>query len=190
MLKIQLKVLQDFLAHLSKRERTVFYGAVFFVSMALLDRLIIHPITSRIQFFNEAIEQKESDIRKSLRIISQKDRILQESQRYATFMIRSRSDEEEISSLLKEIENLASEAEVYLVDLKPREPRDMGAYKKYIISLNCEAQMEQIAYFIYNIENSNKLMAIERYQIGPKSKGSSIAKCSMVISKIGIPQQR
>ena len=47
--------------------------------------------------------------------------------------------------------------------------------------------MEQLVDFMYNIENSDKLLMIEKYQISPKSKESSVAKCAMSISKIVIP---
>ncbi|PIQ86101.1 MAG: hypothetical protein COV73_05065 [Candidatus Omnitrophica bacterium CG11_big_fil_rev_8_21_14_0_20_43_6] len=39
-----------------------------------------------------------------------------------------------------------------------------------MINLNCEAQMEQLVNFMYNMENSSSLLSIEKYQLAPKAK--------------------
>ena len=184
MLKIQ--ALHTFLSNLSKKERITLYAAIFIVSLVLLDRLIIHPIYSKIESLDKEIREKESAIKKNIRIVSQKDRILTESAKYSSFLSASESEEEEVTSILKEIETIANKNSVYLFDMKPASSKKTGGSKRYTVNLNCEAQMEQLTEFMYNIENSNKLLTIEKYEISPKSKESSIAKCSMSISKIAM----
>ena len=184
---LNIQFFYKFLSRLSKRERMVFFGAISFVSLMLLDRLVISPVFSKISELNEQIQEKESDIKKNLRILAYKDRILQETKKYASFLASAKSEEEEMVSLLKEIEGLASESSVYLIDMKPAGLKDSGSSGRYVINLNCEAQMEQIVSFMYAVENSNKLLSIEKYRISPKSNESSVAKCSMSIYKIIMP---
>jgi len=43
--------------------------------------------------------------------------------------------------------------------------------------------MEQLISFMYEVEASLKWLSIEKYEITPKSKDSSIAKCNLVVSK-------
>ena len=181
---LKLQAFYTILARLSKREKIILYSATFFISLSLLDRSIIYPIASKIESLNKEIQDKEVGIVKNLRILAQKDRILAESAKYASFLNSPKTEEEQMSYLLKEIESLANKSSVYLVDLKPAGLKSTGSVNKYSINLNCEAQMEQIAEFMYNIENSNSLLSIDRYQISPKSKESSVAKCSMSIGKI------
>lgn len=181
-LKIQL--FYSFLSRLSKREKLILYGAVFVISLTLLDRTVISPIFSRMKGLTEDIQKKEADVRKDMHILAHKDRILAESAKYTSFLSTSRSGEEEMTSLLKEIEILANESSVYLIDMKPAGLEDMGSSQKYFINLNCEAQIEQFTDFMYNIESSDQLLSIDKYQISPKSQDSSVAKCSMSISKI------
>ncbi len=184
---LKLKAVYSVLSRLSKREKLVLYGAVLFVFLMLLDRMIIYPVFHRMEYLDEEIKNRESIVRKNMHILAQKDRILSESTKYAPFLSSLKSEEEEITSLLKEVEVLANKASVYLVDLKPVGSKDVGTSKKYIVSLNCEAQMEQVINFMYSIENSSKLLLIEKYQITPKSRDSSVAKCSLTISKIVMP---
>ncbi len=175
-----------FISRLSRREKSILYGTLTFVLLALTDRLIISPVFSRIKSLNEQIAKKESEIRNGLRILAQKDKIEAIKAKHSTFTGSLDSDEE-ITVLLKEIEGMASKTSVYLIDMKPGGSKTSGSSKKYTISLNCEAQMEQLVDFMYNIETAGKLFTIEKYQISPKSKASSIARCSMSVSKITVP---
>jgi len=183
---IKIRSFYTFLSRLSKREKTVLYATVFFVSLTLLDRIIISPVFHRINSLDTEIREKELSVKKNMRILSQKDKIMAESAKYASFLNQAKSEEEEMTSILKELENLASKSSVYLIDMKPGGIKKAGQSKKYMINLSCEAQIEQLTEFMYDIENSKELLTIEKYQIGPKSKESSVAQCSMSISKISM----
>lgn len=183
----KLAFIYNFLSRLSKREKLVLYCAVFFISLTFLDRLIISPIITKIQVLNKQIQDKEAAVRTSMRILAQKDKIASESTRYSPYISSLKSEEEEVTAILKEIESLANKSSVYLIDLKPSGIKDMGSSKKYLIALNCEAQMEQLIDFFYNIENSDKLFSIDKYQIIPASKESSVARATLTISMIFLP---
>lgn len=183
----QLKGFYNFLDRLSKREKMALYLAVFFISLTLLDRLIISPVITKIRMLNQDIQSKETSAKTSLRILSQKDRIASESLRYSSFISSIKSEEEEVTAILKEIESIANKSSVYLIDLKPAGTKDQGEAKKYLVTLNCEGQMEQLIEFFYNIENSDKLLSIDKYQIIPASKESSVAKATLTISMVFLP---
>ncbi len=177
-----------FFSHLSKRERVILYIAIAFLSLTILDRLIIHPVLSRMRFLDEEIRQEKLRIKRDLHILSQKDRIIEESQEYKRYFTEEDLSTEEITtSLLKEIGSLATKTSVCLIDIKPTGIKEGDMYKKYYVNLSCEAEMVKIIHFIYNIENSNSLLRIEKFNIGPKSEGTSIARCNMTISKTAIP---
>lgn len=177
---------QAFFLRLSKREKFVFYGALFFVSLTLLDQLVVSPVFSKIKFLDTEIKNREALIKNSLKIVTQKEKIVSARAKYSYLSSGFTSSDTEATSLLKEIEGMSSKSSVYLVDMKPAAVRG-GSSEKFMISLSCEAQMEQLVDFMHNIENSDKLLMIDKYQISPKSKESSVAKCSMSISKIVIP---
>jgi PAS domain S-box-containing protein len=115
---------------------------------------------------------------------SKKDEVESATLELKTFLSNTQSEGEGIAFLLKEIEALANKASVYLIDLKPAGVKDTIESKKYIISVTCEAQMEQLFEFMYSIESANRLLLIEKFQILPKAKDSSVARCIMTISQI------
>jgi cell division protein FtsL len=187
---MKLKILQNlyaFLAHLSKREKLVLYFAVIFISLALFDRLMITTVANKIKSLNQQIQDKESQIKKNLKILTQKQRIEIQRASYSSYLETAKSENEETTGLLKAVEGLANKAGIYLIDLKPAGIKEAKETKKYLVTLNCEGKMEQITEFMYNIENYKKLLTIEKYQVGPKSQDTDIAKCSLTISKLVMP---
>lgn len=183
-MKVKLQQLQEMVSRLSPREKIVFYGAAFFVSLTLIDRMIISPISGKLKTLDDEIRQKRQEISRAVAIVSQKEKISRANDSLNAYKTDSRPGEEEMTSLLKEIESMANKSSVYLIDLKPAGAKGSGLVKRYLISLNCEAQMEQLVDFMYNVESSNRLLTIEKYQVSPKSKESSIARCSMSLSKL------
>jgi hypothetical protein len=180
-----LQALQVFLGRLSKKDKVIFYVAVGVVSLLILDRAIISPVFSKIRSLNQEIQDRQVNIKKNLRILAQKDRIVTQGAKYSSFLGASNvSDDEQVTLVLKELESLANKSSVYLVDMKPGGIKESGSSKRILINLNCEAQMEQLVDFMYNMENSNSLISIEKYQLTPKSKESSVAKCSIAVYKV------
>ena len=115
-------------------------------------------------------------------------RIEAEAKKYASFASKVEAEEEAMTAFLKEIEELANKSSLYVVDMKPQGVKeDKNKSIKYMITLSCEGQMEQVMNFMYNVENSSSLLTVERYQLGPKTRESSIAQSSMSISKIAVP---
>jgi len=180
---IDLKIFNKILARFSKKEKRIFYAAVCLIIIFLVERLIFHPVFSKLDSMDEEIYKNEQDIRRSLQILSQKEEILSEKNKYAHLIEGVVSEEEEAVSILKEIEGIANKSSVYLVDLKPAGLKKADNMNKYIVNLNLEAQMEQLISFMYEVEASLKWLSIEKYEITPKSKDSSIAKCNLVVSK-------
>ncbi|UCC94425.1 MAG: type 4a pilus biogenesis protein PilO [Candidatus Omnitrophota bacterium] len=184
---INIKSLQDLFVRLSKREKIVFYGAIISVFFALLFRLIIFPFLSKRESQNEEIKNKKIVIQKDLRLLALKDIIVKESQKYKELFSQKFSPEEQMTSTLKEIENLANEAGIYIVYIRPGETKTEKFFQYYLVNLSCEGEMSQIVGFFHSIEVSNTLLTIERYTIAPKSEGSRIAQCRMTISKMVLP---
>ena len=153
----------------------------------VLDRTVISPIFTQIEALNKETRQEEVAIKKNLRLLAQKDNILAQSSKFESYLNSSLSQDEEVTAMLKEIEDLANKNSVYLIDLKPGDIKQSGATRKYMINLSLEAQMDQLAVFMYGVESSDRLFTIEKYQIEPKSRESSVARCTMVISRVAPP---
>jgi hypothetical protein len=174
--------------HFSRREKLVFFGALIFVSLALTDRLIIRTFFSILSGQDKQIRDQETQIKASLRVLAQKDRIQLQHTNYKSYLGSAKTENEEFTSILKALDSLAPVQPGFnLVDMKPAGVKESADSKKYLVILNCEGTMEKIMEFMYNIETSTKLLAVDKYEITPKSKDTNLAKCSMTISNLVLP---
>lgn len=183
---INLNELQTFIKKLNSREKAVFYGSIIVVCLAVMDRLVINPAVSRVASLNKEVAQQKINIKKNLYFLSLKDKVSKEVSKYESYFKEAPSSEEEMTSLLKLIEGFASKSAVYLVYSKPAGFKSEGSQKRYYIDLNCEGTMPQLLNFVYQIENSNKIMYIDKMSFSLKSEGSNIVQCRLSIIKLGL----
>ena len=170
---------------LSKREKTIFYATATVISLMVLDQAIIRPILNTLGSLDQQIVDLETNIKKSVRLLGQKERMLKESEYFATFAGQSKSPEEGALALLKNIQEVANDTSVNLLYVKPAggAAADGAIYK---VNLEAEGQMDQLINFFYQIENSKLLFRIEKYTVQPAAKGSSVIKCVATVSMAGV----
>jgi Tfp pilus assembly protein PilO len=184
---INLKILQDFFARLSKREKTVFYSTVGILFVLFFVNLFLGPSLDNIEELNQEIINRKKTINVDLRLVGMQEVIEKETKKYTDYFVELGSSEDEIINIQKEIQNLANDTGVYVGYIRPADITNEGIFKIYHVSVNCEGEMPKMVKFIYDVESSSKLLTVERYTITPKSEGSSVSQCRMMIAKTAIP---
>ncbi len=177
-------MLNSFLTKMSKQEKMIAYFAFAAILLALLDRFIFSTILTKIRLIDDQIKLQELSLKKNSKIIAQKELIKKEDEQYAIYSVESKTQEEEISGVLKEIEMLASQSAINLVEIKPTDLKTEKILKRYSISLTCEATMEQLTNFMFLIDSSKVLFTIDNYSLVSKDREKGIVKCTMNISKV------
>ena len=178
-----MKALSNFYAKLSKSERRILAVTLVFLGIAFVDRVIVMPIVSTLVDLSRNVHEQETAIRKSMNMLLHKDTILAEHEVYMSYSVEAKSPEEETVGLLKEVEAVAEKSGVSLLYVKPGTVKEENATKKYYANLECEGTMEKVATFFHDIESSSQLIKIEKYQIQPKNKESSLARSIVVVYK-------
>lgn len=177
--------IEEIFSKLSGKSRILFIVAAAFVALALMDRLMIGPFTSQMKYLEaEAMAQKES-LRRSKRIVSFQEGILQEYSKYSTYLDTGEMTQEQIiAALLKKIETLAGQQSVTVTNTRPGDVEEKPNFRVYKTSIDCEGKLGNVLSFINLLEQSDYLFQVERYTMGPKSKGSDITKCTFDIARI------
>jgi hypothetical protein len=175
--------LASFYAKLSKKEKSILFVALLLIGIAFVDRVIVLPIVTSLSALSQNVKDQESAIKKSMSVLLHKDSIIEENRVYAEYSLEAKNPEEEMVGLLKEVEVVAKKTGVNLLYVKPGAVTEESKTKKYYANLECEASMDLAATFFHGIESSTKLLKIEKYQIVPKSKDSSIARCTVTVYK-------
>lgn len=174
---------------LSKREKYLFYSVIILTFLFSMERLVFHPLAAKLTLLNQEILDQEVKLKKALMLQGRREKILNEYEDYKGYLkIEASSREEVVARLLKEIERMARESKVSLVDIKPQaQPKKVGDYKKYGIEIESEAPMEQIVDFLYRLQNCGLLLRVEKLSLNPKDKPAESLKADMVITGIAVP---
>lgn len=174
-----------FVAGLKGPTKILFFVTVITISLALMDRLMLGPFLSQEEYLKAEHKAQRENIRRSKRIISFRDRILEEYNQYSAYLDSGELTQEAIvAALLKKIETLAGQQAVTITGIRPGDVEEKPIYKIYKTSLDCEGQLSNVLSFINLLEQSDYLFQVQRYSMGPKSKGSDIIKCTMDIARI------
>ena len=180
----------EIFSKLNPQSRILFIAAAVFVALALMDRLMIGPFTSQMKYMEEESKAQKENIKRSKRVISFREGILEEYSKYSTYLDTGEMTQEEIiAALLKKIETLAGQQSVTVTNVRPGDVADTSNFRIYKTNIDCEGKLVNILSFVNLMEQSDYLFQVERYTMSPKSKGSEITKCTFDIARILITSE-
>ena len=169
---------------MSKKEKKLFLIATICISLAIFSRVVLFPALGKSADLNHQIQLKKRMIENSLRLLNQKEEIQDESRKYARYLGKRLSEGEEIATLLKEIEDIAKKSQVLLIDLKPSSAERIDFYTEHKVEVETESDTNQLITFIYNLQNSESILRVQKFHISPKADNISIVKGYLTITKV------
>jgi hypothetical protein len=173
---------------LSKRERVIFYATGGVIIFALVFNFLISPILKKNDALNKEIAVTRRKLKKYMQLLSQKDYIQDKFNKFSATLNVSAQQEDALMSALSNIENLAKNANVRIIDIRPQSTAKAGSpYKEMLIDLRTEGEIGGYIKFIYDLENSLSLLKIERFQLTSKSN-SQFLEGIFSISQISISE--
>ncbi|OIO40108.1 MAG: hypothetical protein AUJ75_00480 [Candidatus Omnitrophica bacterium CG1_02_49_10] len=172
---------------MSKREKVFIYLLLMGLGVLLMDALLIRPLSSFYGKLDKNISDAEKKAARNNDFLSRKALIYGEYDKYKNAFKAVGTEEEEIASILRDIEVLANSAQLMISDVKPVPVVHTKYYNKYTIELDCEAKIDNLVKFIYDLQHSEKMLGIERLRITAKQQKGPDLEGYMLISRIVIP---
>jgi Tfp pilus assembly protein PilO len=173
----------EFLSRLSKKEKRLFYITVAVISIVFLERVVFKPVINKLESFNGKISLEEKKLEKSMLILAQEQTINSEYTKFAQNIKQEQSEEEAIAGLLSSIEKMAKSVSVFILDMKPGTVEKSEFYKKYSVKVEVEAKINNLSDFIYQLENSPKLLRVSDFRLTPQKK-ETVLKVSMTVTEV------
>ena len=176
--------------NLSKNTGPLMYIAGILAGLYLIYNFVVTPITLKLESMDNTIQMQEVKLKKNLEIAGKKGAIDSEYTKHSGRLRQEKTDEEELTSLLSNIELVAQGIPISIEDMKPRPIKEIDFYKRLAIDIEVEAKMSEITEFIYNLQNEPYLLKIERLRIKTGSrrhKTLSNLKGYLLVTKILIP---
>jgi len=173
----------DFLSRLSKKEKRLFYIAVTIIAIVFFDRVVFRPVMNKLESFNGKISIEEKKLEKSMHILAQESTITAEYKKFAQGIKQEQSDEETISSLLSSIEKMGNSVSVFVRDIKPNPVEKFEFYKKFSVKIEAEAKISNLTDFIYQVENSPRLLRVSDFRMTPQKK-ETVLLINMTVTEV------
>jgi Tfp pilus assembly protein PilO len=93
------------------------------------------------------------------------------------------ADEEEVASLLNEVEGQARKAGLSLLNIKPKPATTTEAGKQYPVEVEVETQMKDLVNFIYGLQSSKYILQVQKLRMVPKGKRKAEVKGYLLINR-------
>ena len=161
----------------SKREKYVLIAAIVFIAAALLYNFILEPGVKKWRLGDMEILAKKIKISKGVRLLERRDSIVREYNKYA-------KASKNIAQILSDMENLADSSGIRTSNMKPGQAIDKELYTEYMIELQIEGQLPDIAQFFSELVKLPTLVVLKRYDFRLISQNPPIFKGTIVLSKI------
>jgi hypothetical protein len=178
-------LINKFISGLSANEKKVLAFASLVVLVALFDRLLVAPSMNRLHDIDDSIAKEERVVEQNMRFLTHEDRIVKEAAMFRDYYAKNvRSEEEIIADFLKKVEFLATQAQVTLAKVSPDGQDVQKNYLKYFVTLDCSGKLENIANFIYNVNNSPELLKVEKMNLLANAREAEKIQATITISKM------
>jgi hypothetical protein len=175
--------LKEFFSNLSKRERLILYGALLVVFIGAMDRLFYRPMANLFVELDQEIVLQENQLRKNMRYLAVRETIQNRYSAYAAYTVTNGAEEEEVASLLNEVEGQARKAGVSLLNIKPKPATTTEVGKQYPVEVEVETQMKELINFIHGLQSSKYILRVQKLRMVPKGKSKVEVKGYLLINR-------
>lgn len=172
------------ISRLSKRERLLVTLTVTVAVLLAFFIFIADPAYKKWIDLGGDVESANARLLKNLKLMANKDYLEKEYDKYKQYIQKGAGEEEEVSSILKEIEATAGGSSVNVTGIKPKGTKSFKEYKKFTVEVTGEAKLADFLKFIYELEGSKKLLKVERLVLTLKSAQSDTLRGTLIIRKI------
>ncbi|MEW6009412.1 MAG: type 4a pilus biogenesis protein PilO [Candidatus Omnitrophota bacterium] len=174
------------LSKLSKREKIFLYITAGLIAGSLGFKFIFEPLLRLSDRLNQKLKVSQSQLRRLQRLSSGKP--IKEDYELSLASIKmAKSADAEMARLFGEIESMAKDAGVNILNLRPQEIEDKKVYKKFSLELKSEGTSKQILQFVFLIESSPLLLKIDRFQLAANASSKGLLSASLTLSRLAIP---
>lgn len=171
-------------SRLTKREKLLAALTISVVMALALFIFIVDPAYKKWLELGGDVKSANARLLKNLKLLANKNNLEKEYDKYKQYIQKGAAEEEEVSSILKEIEATAAASSVNITSIKPKGTKSFKEYKKFTVEVAGEAKLSGFLKFIYDLEGSKKLLKVERLVLTLKNAQSDTLRGTLIIRKI------
>jgi Tfp pilus assembly protein PilO len=145
------------------------------------------PLNRRSTDLEKRIALTQKKLRKNLLKIQHGQRLEGNGQAIMEQFQQKGSDEQEMSTILSEIEAVADTLNLKISDQKPQKTHRVDFYNVFAVTLTVDGGLTDILHFIYTVQEKPHMFDIDEMQITKRSHNSPEVMCRLDLSRQRIP---
>ena len=173
---------------LTSREHTILIVTIIMIAVYVLYHGVAMPLRGNVENLEQMKEVKQRELRQKLKTIQQAERLSTNYQDYLAAYKQTKSNEEVMSSILAEIELIAKELNMGILNLKPKRVQRDEFYNRFSVTLTNDSEFDDVLEFHHILQTQPHLFDIEQISFDKGSRrNSTTVKTELVLGKILIP---
>jgi hypothetical protein len=155
------------------------------VLLLLADTFVVKRVTQRLSQLRDDIALMENRVEQNESILAQKDVVQEEIDKAFLYNVqRSGEGEQEDRTIRTEVESLARESGVRIVQSKPQGVRRAEYEEEHLVLIEIEGAADRLILFLHGIQESLQLLRVKRMELKPSEQSPATdIKGVLLISK-------
>ena len=173
------------LDRLARREKTLLGVCAVVVIAAILNWVVGHRLRMRSKDIAAETKIAMNYVREYRSILRSKEEVGKEFERFKRYVHKAPDNRTVADEMSTEIEALARETRVRMLDRKPQATGKWDFYEEHVVRVEVEGSMERLMKFFYRLEKSPQLLRVSRMDLtrsGKNKEGS--AKAVLLVTKV------
>ncbi|MBU0469600.1 MAG: type 4a pilus biogenesis protein PilO [Candidatus Omnitrophica bacterium] len=174
---------------LTKREVNIFVLCILLVLIYIGYNTVINSLRKRISIVESSIQEEKNQLSKSLKILDKQKHYKGQYVTYLSKLRQEQNNDEVMSSILSEIQQVGGRLNLGISDLKPKKVKKEQYFNRFSVSLTIESEFLDIISFIYTLQSKPHLFKVEEFRFDKGSlRQGKILKTQLILSRILIPK--
>ena len=173
---------------LSSREKSILIVSFLMISFYLAFNVLYKPLKEISEHSNQEKEKDKRILFKNFKIIHRAEQVSPVYDRYFNLFQQMKTDEEQMSTIISQLESIATEMNFHFSEVKPRKVKKVDFYNIFSVSLAMEGDFPMIMKFFYMLQVQSNFFGVEEIHIRKNLPQDNNLQVSCVITRKLIPQ--
>ena len=167
----------------TQREHHILTLSIIAVSLYFFYNIVYKPWRQMLDGYNQEKEKDRRILAKNSKLILQAEGIKDVYEKYFNLFQQKRSEEEQMSTIISQLEAIATEMRLHFSEIKPRKVKKSEFCNIFSVSLAMEGSFPTIVEFLYKLQTQSNLFNIEEIHLEKNLPQDNSLQASLVISR-------
>ncbi len=168
----------------SKREQVIIYIFAAVVAMYTVYTFVYTPFQIRAASIDSQIALMEKKLNKAYDMMQVNQGMDERVRQQFEYMFLRRAPEEEMSSLLAELEAIASKADIQISDMKPQQVRLQERAYIFSVKLALNHDLKTLLKFVTMLQDEPYFLTIDEFSFERASSVKDGLRCVLFVSRL------